>query len=150
MSTPTRGAVPAGAKAPARRRSTAERPGTSSSGGAPAGPPGARNEVLLVGRVSSAAEERELPSGDVLLSWRLVVDRPPSARPAPEGVRLPTVDTLTCVAWTATTRRTAGTLGAGDVVEVVGALRQRYWRSGAGVASRTEVEAQSVRRLARG
>lgn len=116
--------------------------------GAP-GEPVSRNEVVLVGRVSGEPVQRELPSGDVLVQWRLVVDRPPSRRPAPEGVRLATVDTLSCVAWSASTRRTAVGLQPGDVVEVVGALRQRFWKAGAALASRTEVEAEGVRRLVR-
>lgn len=111
---------------------------------------GPRNEVLLVGRVSAAPEERELPSGDLLSSWRLVVNRGPSRRPLPDGVRSPTIDTLACVAWTAKLRRVAAALEPGDVVEVTGALRQRYWRAGAALASRTEVEVLTLRRLSRG
>jgi single-strand DNA-binding protein len=40
------------------------------------------NEVYLVGRLSGEPIERELPSGDLLLSWRLVVDRAPNDRAA--------------------------------------------------------------------
>jgi single-strand DNA-binding protein len=105
-----------------------------------------RNEVLLVGRVSGAPEERTLPSGDCLVTWRLVVERPPGRRP-PEGVRATTVDTFDCVAWSAAVRRRAVLLLADDVVEVQGALRRRFWRAGGGTASRCEVEAASVRRL---
>jgi single-strand DNA-binding protein len=108
-----------------------------------------RNEVLLVGRVSAAAEDRELPSGDVLTTWRLVVDRPPARRAPPEGVRLPTSDTLWCVAWPAGLRRRASGFAAGDLVEVRGALRQRYWRAGNGLGGRTEVEVSAARRLRR-
>lgn len=107
----------------------------------------ARNEVVLVGRVSAPAEERELPSGDVIATWRVVVDRPP-AKPRTDGGRAATVDTLDCVAWTAGLRRTALRLCAGDVVSVEGALRRRFWRAGAGAASRCEVEVSRVRRLA--
>ena len=111
--------------------------------------PGApRNEVVLVGRVSGAPEERELPSGDRLVTWRLVVERGPGRRP-PDGVRPTTVDTFDCVAWTAPSRRAAAALLAGDVVEVHGALRRRFWRTGAGAASRCQVEATSVRRVSR-
>lgn len=136
--TTTRTAVPAGSR-------------RSGETGAPTAraEPSSRNEVLLVGRVSGEPEERELPSGDLLVAWRLVVDRPPARRPAPEGVRLPTVDTLSCVAWSASTRRSALALQPGDVVEVAGALRQRFWKAGAALASRTEVEAEAVRRLVR-
>jgi single-strand DNA-binding protein len=107
------------------------------------------NEVALVGRVSAPAEERTLPSGDVLLTWRLVVDRPPPRRPTPEGGRVVTVDTIDCVAWTSGSRRAASGFSAGDVVRVHGALRRRFWQSGAGPASRYEVEVASAKRLAR-
>ena len=107
-----------------------------------------RNEVVLVGRVPAPAEQRELPSGDVLVTWRVVVARPPGRRP-PEGVRPTTVDTLDCVAWTASARRAATALRADDVVEVSGSLRRRFWRAGAGAASRCEVEVTSVRRVSR-
>lgn len=107
-----------------------------------------RNEVVLVGRVPALAEQRELPSGDVLVTWRVVVGRPPGRRP-PEGVRATTVDTIDCVAWTASTRRAAAALAVDDVVEVSGALRRRFWRAGGGAASRCEVEVATVRRLSR-
>ena len=107
-----------------------------------------RNEVLLVGRVPAAPEERELPSGDVLVTWRVVVGRLPGRRP-PEGVRVTTVDTLDCVAWTASARRAASALAPDDVVEVSGALRRRFWRAGAVAASRCEVEVSTVRRVSR-
>ena len=108
------------------------------------------NQVHLVGRVAAPPEERELPSGDVLLSWRLVVDRPPQ-RPAAraQGRRTPTVDTLDCAAWSARARRAARTLDTGDVVRVEGALRRRFWRGAGGAASRCEVEVEVVRRLSR-
>ncbi len=111
--------------------------------------PEARNEVVLVGRVAAAAEERELPSGDLLCTWRLVVDRPPTP-PRRQAVGRPvTVDTLDCTAWSAQVRRTARGLQPGDVVEVSGSLRRRFWRAGAAAASRCEVEVASVRRLSR-
>lgn len=109
----------------------------------------ARNEVMLVGRVSGEPQERELPSGDVLVSWRVVVERPAPRRAPPPGVRATTVDTLDCVAWLAPVRRTARALAEGDVVAVEGALRRRFWRAGAGAASRTEVEVEQLRRLSR-
>ncbi len=108
-----------------------------------------RNEVILVGRVSGAPEERELPSGDVLVSWRVVVDRPAPRRPPPAGTRPATIDALECVGWTAAVRRTARGLSDGDVVAVEGMLRRRFWRGGAGASSRTEVEVESLRRLSR-
>jgi single-strand DNA-binding protein len=102
----------------------------------------ARNDVTLAGRLPAAAEERVLPSGDVLVSFRVVVGRPP-------GSRGPAVDTIDCAAWQATVRRTVLGWAAGDTVEVTGALRRRFWRAGAGAASRTEVEVLRARRLAK-
>ena len=112
-----------------------------------------RNEVVLVGRLAATAEERELPSGDVITVWRLVVDRPAGrgkqrqgTQPA-VGQRSSTVDTLDCVAWTAGLRRTVRSLKPGDLVLVTGALRRRFWRAGAATVSRYEVEVGTVKRL---
>ena len=73
----------------------------------------ARNEVLLVGRISQPATEVELPSGDLLVSFRVVVDRGRSARPVPEGRRAPTVDTFDCVAPTRMGRNNAAFTSTG-------------------------------------
>lgn len=108
----------------------------------------ARNEVLLVGRVSGTPEQRELPSGDSIVSWRIVVDRI-QQRPRREGMRGASVDTFDCVAWTPGLRRTARGLADGDVIELEAALRRRFWRAGAGAASRCELEVSRVRRLRR-
>jgi single-strand DNA-binding protein len=107
----------------------------------------ARNEVVLVGRVSGVPEERELPSGDSLVAWRVVVARPAPRRGPPAGVRPTTVDTLDCVAWTPALRRTARGLSDGDVVAVEGALRRRFWRAGSAASSRYEVEVSALRRV---
>lgn len=110
----------------------------------------ARNEVVLVGRLSAPAEERILPSGDVMTIWRLVVDRPRSKRTLPEGARPPTVDALECVAWTRAVQRSAAAWESGDVVSVEGALRRRFWRAAGGPSSRYEIEVTKAKRLARG
>ncbi len=107
-------------------------------------PVDARNDVCLVGRLSAGPQVRELPSGDSVVSWRLVVDRPPPERRLAEGARPPTVDVLDCAAWTGPTQRAAMQLAAGDVVEVRGALRRRFWRTGAGAQSRYEVEVRAL------
>lgn len=111
--------------------------------------PESRNEVELVGRVAAPAQERVLPSGDTLLTWRLIIGRPVGHRPAPEGVRTSSVDTLDCVAWSPKPQRVARRLETGDVVSVSGALRRRFWRTGTGAASRCEVEVAVVRRVRR-
>ncbi len=111
---------------------------------------GPLNEVHLRGRVSGLPETRELPSGDAVVLVRLVVPRTTPARATPDGrTRAPGVDTLDCAVWRGDLRRRVATWGDGDQVEVVGALHRRFWRSGAGVASRYEVEALKLRRLSR-
>jgi single-strand DNA-binding protein len=107
------------------------------------------NEVVLVGRVAREPEEKELPSGDVLVLFSVIVDRPPSRRPLPEGSRPATTDTIDCVAWSAGVRRTAGGFVPDDVVRVEGALRRRFWRGPQGATSKCEIEVASVKRLAR-
>lgn len=107
------------------------------------------NEVALVGRVAAVPEERVLPSGDVLLSWRVVVDRPPPRKPPAHGQRVPTIDTVDCVTFSAAVRRSVRSFAPGDVVRVEGALRRRFWRGEGGANSRTEVEVAAARRLER-
>lgn len=102
------------------------------------------NEVLLRGRISAEPEERTLPSGDPIITWRLVVQRPLSRRSSRARV-----DTIDCTAWSAAARRSSARMHAGDQVEVRGALR-RHFRGGAGGAtSRVDVEVTTVRRLRR-
>ncbi|WP_152189608.1 single-stranded DNA-binding protein [Georgenia satyanarayanai] len=99
------------------------------------------NAVSLVGRVSGEVEERELPSGDRLTTFRLVVPRPDA------GEGRARVDTIDISCWSGRTRRVAGRVGEGSVVAVEGALRRRFFATGVGRASRYEVEAQRLRRL---
>ena len=100
------------------------------------------NDVLLVGRLGAAPEPRTLPSGDEIVTFRVVVDRPGRGKGSANasGRREPTVDTLDCAAWAARAQRSVASWRAGDVVEVSGAVRRRFFRSGAGAVSRTEVE----------
>lgn len=106
-----------------------------------------RNHVELVGRLAAEAIQRELPSGDVMTTWRLVVDRPPARRKAPEGSRPATVDALECVAWTAALKRTAASWQPGDLVSVEGSLHRRFWRGPNGTASAHEVEVAKAKRV---
>jgi single-strand DNA-binding protein len=120
---------------------------------AEADPSRGRNEVHLQGRVAAPAEERELPSGDQLVSLRLIVPRDLGTRPtkgrgeAAPSRRTKTVDTIDLVCWTAQTRRAANRLGAGDHVEVRGALRRRFFGGAGGRQSRYEVEVAVLRRV---
>jgi single-strand DNA-binding protein len=95
------------------------------------------NEVTLRGRVSSAPEPRELPSGTCIVTLRVSVPRAPS--PMTKGSKQ-TSDWVDCVAWGARQRRSVATWRVGDVVEVEGAFRRRFYRAGGGTAMRLEVE----------
>lgn len=97
-----------------------------------------RNEIVLVGRITSAPVERILPSGDTICSWRVTVDRDDTVG----------FDVLDCTAWTARNRRSAARWVKGDVVEITGSLRRRFWRAGASVASACDVEVHTARRVA--
>ena len=98
-----------------------------------------RNEVVLIGRVTSLPEERVLPSGDTICSFRVTVDRDT----ADGGF-----DVVDCTAWTARTRKTAAAWQHHDVVQITGALRRRFYRAAAGVSSACGVEVLSARRVA--
>lgn len=103
---------------------------------------GHRNEVVLLGRVSGPPEERVLPSGDAVVSWRLVVSRPKDRR---RRSRV-TIDTIDCTAWSAATRRAALRLRTGDRATVEGALRRHFRRGPGGATSFVDVEVHHVRR----
>lgn len=105
------------------------------------------NEVRLLGRLAAEPVPRELPSGDLLVQFRLVVDRP-AATTSGDHPR-PTVDTIDCAAWRKDVHRSLRSVVADDLLEVEGSLRRRFWRSAAGAMSRSEVEVVRVRRVRR-
>lgn len=89
------------------------------------------NEVRLRGRVSGTPETRALPSGDELVSLRIVVPRSAAARKRSKVG----IDTIELTAWSSALRRKASRLAEGDVVEITGELRRRFVRGGTGVMS---------------
>ena len=95
------------------------------------------NDLLLRGRVSAIAVEKELPSGDKVVEFRLIVSRQ----------RRDGVDTLDIGAWSAKSRRTALTLKPDEWIEVSGAIHRRFWRGASGLASRWQVEAAEISRI---
>lgn len=102
------------------------------------------NEVRLVGRISAAPEERVLPSGDSVWLFRVVV-----GRTGDRGRSRQTVDALECAVWSGRVRRSVAGWHEGDVVEVTGALRRRFFQTGGGAASRVEVEVTGGRVIRR-
>ena len=95
------------------------------------------NEVRIRGRVSGAAIEKELPSGDRVAEFRVVV-----ARDDREGY-----DTFDIAVWKASLRKRAMGLHEDEWLEITGVLRRRFWRAGAAIASRWQVEGREVNRI---
>jgi single-strand DNA-binding protein len=108
--------------------------------------PSTVNSVVLVGRVSSAPEDRVLPSGDKITTFRVVVRRQPT--PMTKGSKQVS-DWVDCTVWGGRARRAVRHWQVDDVVEVEGALRRRYARGGGAAAGRVEVEVLTCRRLVR-
>lgn len=89
------------------------------------------NVVVLSGHLSRPAQQRELPSGDLLVALDLTVrDGSPRAESVP------------VVLFQAPAR--AATLDTDDEVVVIGRVRRRFFRTGEATQSRTEVVAESV------
>ncbi|PWJ25388.1 single-strand DNA-binding protein [Branchiibius hedensis] len=109
-------------------------------------PPAPVNTVTLCGRVSADPTVRELPSGDEIVTFRLVVARPEDRRARVTGQR---VDTFDLVCWATRLRRQGARLADGDEIAVSGSLRRRFWRAGAAVQSRVEVEVTALTVLAK-
>ncbi len=108
----------------------------------------ARNVVVLCGRVSTVPDERTLPSGDMLVMTRVVVDRDaPGSGRSGGGRSKQRVDAIDCVAWTARVQRSIRRWQPGDGVYVEGAIRRRFYRGDHGLVSRVEVEVTRARRL---
>jgi single-strand DNA-binding protein len=100
------------------------------------------NQVSLVGRVSADPVERELPSGDRVVSLRVVVDRPDNRRSTRKQV-----DVIDLSSWTKTTQRSALRLKPNDMVEAQGSLRRRFFNTPGGRTSRYEVELARIKRI---
>jgi len=100
-----------------------------------------RNEVLLVGRLSAAVEDRPLPSGDILTKWRLLVRRHRSRR---GGVL---TDSIPCVTFDPETAEIVRGLKPRDALEITGALRCRVYGPAAAKIWSYEVEVASARAI---
>lgn len=94
------------------------------------------NEVRLRGRLADVPVHREMPSGDVLTTFRLTVTRPPGERGK--------VDSIECVTARPKLRRKLERATPGDAVTLTGALRRRFWRSPGGPTSRYSVDATEL------
>jgi single-strand DNA-binding protein len=95
------------------------------------------NVVVLAGTIAAEPVQRQLPSGDEVTEIRLSV-------PEPGRRLLPLPVTI----WheTVGTRALMG-LAKGDEILVHGTLARRFYRSGAGARSLTEVIASGIKKL---
>jgi single-strand DNA-binding protein len=100
-------------------------------------PPTSDNYVFLRGRLATAVEYRDLPSGDALALFRITVSRPSADRAR--------VDSIECASVRAKVHRSLDRVEPGDEVEVSGALHRRFWRTPTGPASRYAVDVETVR-----
>src|SRR4051794_8732010 len=102
------------------------------------------NEVTLVGRLSQPAEEQVLPSGDEMWKFRVIVGRQGAA------AKRASVDAWDCVVWAKRPARSVAGWRTGDVVEVGGSLRRRFFAPAGGArVSRCEVEVAAARLIRR-
>ena len=108
------------------------------------------NDVRLVGRLTGIPAMVELPSGDALVTFRISVPRTsPSGSVAPAQGSGQRVDSVPCTAWTPRLRRSILTWRPGDLVEISGAVRCRFFQAGGATRSRVEVEASAARIMRR-
>lgn len=82
-----------------------------------------RNQITLIGTLSGEPEWRELPDGGEVVVWRTVV-----RRRSRRSDRL-THDTLRCVAYEPAVQRSVRAWTHGDLIELNGSLRRRFWDS---------------------
>lgn len=103
------------------------------------------NVIRLCGRVAQDPVRRTLPSGDTLVTMRVIVRRGPAAR---RRSRVP-VDAFECVGWTQRVQRSMTRLRPDDVVEIGGRLRRRFRRVAGAPVSTVEIELTSCRTVTR-
>lgn len=109
------------------------------------------NDVRLVGRLTGEPVIVELPSGDTLVTFRVSVPSGPSVHrgSGTSQASVRRVDSVPCTAWSPRLRRGILTWRAGDLVEVSGAVRCRFFKAGGVTRSRVEVEASAARIIRR-
>jgi single-strand DNA-binding protein len=110
----------------------------------------AANDVRLVGRLTAEPAVVELPSGDTLVTFRISVQRGAApGSPGAAGRTSQRVDSVPCTAWTPRLRRSIVAWRPGDLVEVSGSVRCRFYQAGGATRSRVEVEATAARIIRR-
>ncbi len=100
------------------------------------------NTVHVVGRLGQQSQTKEMPSGDEITTFTVVVPRSGKLR---EGS--PRVDSLACQTMRAGIRNKVHAWAPGSWVELEGTLRRRFWQGGNGLASATEIEVRTMVRV---
>lgn len=113
------------------------------------------SQVVVVGRLGAQVRTKELPSGDVVTSFTVIVDRP--VRERTKSQKAATVDAISCITMRARTRTMLERMEPGTLVSVDGTLRRRFWRGGPGgstggamggaMGSAMEVVARSIQKV---
>lgn len=123
-------------------RGTARQHGPMTASATPTSSTPTSASVHLVGRLGARVETRDLPSGDTITVFTIVVDRPRGRPGSASAVR---IDAIACQSARADVVRRLDRLAPGDLVQAEGTLRRRFWRSPAGLGSAMEVEVSRLR-----
>ncbi len=99
------------------------------------------NQIVLRGRLGEGVAERNLVTGEATVTFRVIVDRAQRGRDGKSS------DTIDCVALSAALRRKVLKLSPGIHLDIEGALRRRFFRSGGALISRYEVEVHSLTKV---
>jgi single-strand DNA-binding protein len=99
------------------------------------------NSVELIGRLGKVSGERDLPSGDHITAFSVIVDRPER-----EIVGRTKVDAIPCQTFRVSVASKVNTWESGTEVVATGVLRRRFWRTSTGLGSVVEVEVRSLKR----
>ncbi|MEI6361341.1 MAG: single-stranded DNA-binding protein [Actinomycetes bacterium] len=104
------------------------------------------SSVTVQGRLGARVDRRELPSGDEVTCFTVIVDRSPRDI-AKGGGRAATVDAISCQTFRAVVAKRVSVLEPGEWVRAEGTLRRRFWRAGGGLGSAMEVDVARLERL---
>lgn len=100
------------------------------------------NEVHLIGKLGQHVFTKEMPSGDIITTFTVIVPR--SSKPRIGNQK---VDSLACQTFKSTIRTKVESWPAGTWVEIHGELRRRFWQGGKGLVSATEIEVRTLIRM---
>lgn len=99
------------------------------------------NSVELVGRLGKVTTARDLPSGDRITAFSVIVDRLES-----EILGRTKVDAIPCQTFRVSVANKVSSWESGTEVVALGVLRRRFWRTPTGLGSAVEVEVRSLKR----